>query len=742
MTQSVLSAERGRSELAHERAEYRFDCPDLPDVFHVLELEATEALNEPYWWKIRARADHEDIDGFALLGRDVSLCIQTRSSERWFRGIADSVAVSQDAHGLDHCTIVVVPALFALSRTVDTRIFQDKTALEIVEEVLTEKLRPYDRSFESRVDASRLRRRSYCVQYRESDLDFVHRLLEEEGIGYYFRHEEHQETLVLFDDNRALPSLPRTIQLGSGESGAEGPWERLIWFPATRRRTSNAVTTRDFDWRRGARGKLEQRSAWGEGADRRRHEVYEHGVDHHHVIEEDTSALVAMAEAVVTSSIGRMPPPLADRALDLKGSVFDSFSASNTDDRARVRREWHERDTQVHEGISFATGLAAGTVFEVAGHTRTELDGGYFVTRVTHSSESGAQGAEVVSDHLRHLRYHNRIVCLPRARAWRPDRKTAKPRVDGVQTATVTGPPGMDVYTDAFGRVRAQFHWDRAEPELSGHYTCWLRVSQAWAGATAPAFLFVPRVGMEVLVTFVDGDPDRPVVIGCVYNGDNATPALLPAQATKSVIRTRSIPHGVGHNELSFEDARGMERVYVRAERDFSVLVQNDHDRRVNRHEQVSIGGMRAEHIELDEYLRIGGDYERSVAGRTLEQTMGDHTHFVGGNTQASVMGDHYVEAGGTISSRTERGEWIADGRGVTLRAGESAIRLTDDERLKGFDKPKGLTLQSFGSLIHLTQDRIELTVGSSSLVITPELIQLNGKTLPATGGATETEDP
>lgn len=740
MSGPVLRADSlpGHEPSLAQYAEYRFECPTLPDTFHVTGFEASEALNEPYRLTIQLLAADDATDSYQLIGRDAALSILVTGggSERCLHGIIDSVTIQDNASTRQACSVVVVPALFALSRTVDTRIFQDKTALEIVEELLTEGLVPYGRTFHAgSVESNRLLRRSYCVQYRESTLAFVSRMLEEEGIGYYFDHREGPETLVLFDDNRGLarPSTPEagTLRFGSTYDDLHA-WEPLVWFSGTSNRTATRLSTRDYDWRLGGRGLLRHEAAVAGPDPRRAHEVYEHGVGCRHVIHEDATLLGAMLQTLVASAVpASVPMPLADLVRQYRGAVLDRFSRSNTDDRARIRRETHERDAHVFRGISFVTGLSAGVAFDVVGHPTIGADGEYFVTRIIHASSAPPASAEAGDDlsyEFRRANYHNRFECRLRATPWRPDHVTPKPRIDGVQTATVTGPEGLDVYTDAFGRIKVRFPWDRADLLGTGDPTCWLRVSQAWAGQGAPAFLFIPRVGMEVVVSFIDGDPDRPLVTGCVYNGDNPTPGLLPAQATKSIIRTRSVPNGPGHNELSFEDAQGMERVYLRAERDWSVLVQNDHEVRVDHNEQVSIGATATKRVGVDQQLRVGRHCRRSIGGNELEIVMGDRTSSVGGIVDDYVRGDCALQVDGAMSTRVPQGEWVlsaAHGVTVLQGGGTSVVRMSSDE------DDKGITLESYGSRIHLTQDRIELRVGSSSLVITPELIQANGKTLP-----------
>ena len=205
---------------------------------------------------------------------------------------------------------------------------------------------------------------------------------------------------------------------------------------------------------------------------------------------------------------------LAAVARELIGPVIGNFTSDDTDVQAQIRSELTASGAKTASGESLVTGFGPGRRFELVGHPTIGADGHYLVTRVVHEGHAQAPDAKVDRPD-----YINRFECIPSDVVWRPERRTRKPRIYGAQTATVTGPMGMNVYTDQHGRVRVRFHWDRSAEEPSGHASCWIRVSQAWAGAGYPGFVFIPRVGMEVIVTFVDGDPDRPLVTGCVYNG-------------------------------------------------------------------------------------------------------------------------------------------------------------------------------------------------------------------------------
>jgi type VI secretion system secreted protein VgrG len=732
-----MQLEEDHSELGPEAdahfVRYTVTFAGIADEFAVRGFEATEALNEPYRLIIRIEAVHEAIDSRELLGRDALLVIERADQRRVFHGIVGRIQI--DEHGLtgQYATIEVLPALYALRFAEDTRIFQEKTAIDIVEEVLSAGLRKYDRAFDtSDIDRGRYLTRDYCVQYREATLDFVHRLLEEEGVGYYFRHDEQRETLVLFDDNADLVRA-RTMDQGPVRfDSAVRAWtgaEPVLRFGVALQLGSTAITVRDHDWT-SARPTIEVAQTDTQSfAPRHAQEIYEHGLDQKLTIHEDNAVLAAAVQLLVRGALPfGMPPGLEHRMLDLPGAVLDSFTSSDAAHQLTTRQQRIRRDARVSRGVGVVTGFSPGRTFTLAGHPTLGADGEYVITKVVHSSTPSHLQLDVDSA-LLDANYENVFECLPLSTAWRPDRKTRKPRIHGVQTARVTGPIGMDVHTDQHGRIKVRFPWDRAPDDVSGHYTCWLRVSQTWAGQGAPGFVFIPRVGMEVVVSFVDGDPDRPLVTGCVYNGANPTPSLLPIQATKSVIRTRTIPHGEGYNELSFEDAMGIERVHLRAQRDLEELVLNNHETTVCGNQRIQIGEDQNEAIMRDQHLTVNGTRVVRVGGTDSVASMRDHRQHVGGNNSIHVRGNQStVVEGGSAVLEVQRGEVV-----VTARTAISLVQGRERSiEISGQTEGPGIAIDSEGATIHVSKDVIELKVGRSTIRISDNMIQVNNKTFPA----------
>lgn len=459
---------------------YTLSCRDVPDAFVVTGFDGIEELNRPYRLTIHLTAEDDSTETADLLGRDVRLTLDRGDAHmRDFFGLVDEVTIRENAETLQTSTIVVVPALQALRLTRNTRIFQEKTTLEIVESLLRESLLPYGRDVDATaVDFNRLVVRDYCVQYAETNLDFVHRLLEEDGIGYHFLHEEDgPEMLVLFDDNRALERAP-TMDGGPVRFDALiRNWttaEPLIRFVPAVRHTPSRIAARDHDWTRASMTNIDGSASIQGRHGRDEHEVYEHGLERHLTIHENGGVAAAMLATISAAAlVDGFTGALDYRVTNLAGAMLDNFSSSNVQDRTKIASERLGRDTRTVEGVSLVRSFSPGRTFDLIGHPTLGADGEYLISKVVHASSwrDADEGMDLSRSELDYVRYHNRFECLPLTTPWRPDRATPKPRIHGVQTATVTGPMGMDVHTDPHGRIKVRFHlwWNRLERH---HYHC------------------------------------------------------------------------------------------------------------------------------------------------------------------------------------------------------------------------------------------------------------------------------
>jgi len=598
-----------------------------------------EALDRPYALSITFAAPSPDLDLASLLGCDATLTLSRAPLERRVTGIVRAVKEGDTrSDGTLGVGLEIVPALYMLSLWRNTRMFQGRTAPEILDAVLSEALGPYGREVRSELDPGAYPAREYCLQYQETDLAFVSRLMEEEGIHYAFDHEGDVELLVLRDSNDAAEPVPSTR--GGGVLSHQ-PHSLVVTdeepvYALIRHRTHHAtgVTVRDFDWTRSA---LPIASAdLGEDELGRTRESYEHGWG---------------------------------RSLTI-GDYDAGARRYQREDGARqatVRREAHAARDVVGHGVSRVIGLQPGARFQLAGHDAPGLDDAYLVTRVVHTSEPAprddAPGAE---------EYHNVFECIPRSVPHRPARRTPKPRIASVQTAIVTGPAGEEIHCDEWGRVTVRFPWDRENPADDSAST-WLRVQQKWAGA-GWGTLWVPRVGTEVVVQFVDGDPDRPLVTGCLYDANLLLPYDLPAEKTKSTIKTRSSPGGGGFNEIRFEDRAGSEEVFIHSQKDTHRVTLNDDTNSVGHDQTITVGNDQAQTVGVDQAEEIGVNQTMTVGANRAVTVSGSFSETIDGSSTITVRG-HATEtlhAGETQTVNAGRTETVSGGETRTIDGGHT----------------------------------------------------------------------
>jgi type VI secretion system secreted protein VgrG len=631
--------------------------------WEVTRVWIDEALSRPYHAIIDAETDAEHISTDALLGTDAALTL-TRGlgSARGLCGLISRL----DFLGYDHARVMLrfhlVPALELLRQQVRSRIWQQQSVQDIVAEVLGG-LADYGRSF----DASGLRRgaepRDYCVQYRESDFDFVSRLLEEEGISYEFIHppDSKAELLTLRDTNEhyamlenvdGSPEVP-VISSNPDEADIESIQE-LEW---SKQLTSTAALRADYDWRlpRNVLG------AEAPGVDERELErrVYVHG----------TRRFIA--------------DDLGERAEDLR--LANSLAAG------------------VVRGRSNVSAMRPGLRFKVMGHYRLDLEREYLITKVIHSGAEDELSADppLALDPvaprgpfaLEPSAYQNEFECVPYEAVVRPLPLTPKPREYGPQTAIVTGPPEEEIHTDEHGRVQVQFYWQE-QRSYGADSSCWVRCSQSWAGVGWGA-QFIPRIGMEVIVEFLEGNPDRPLVTGCVYNTEFPPPFVLPEHKTQSGWRTESSPGGGGSNELRFEDAAGQEEIYLHGQKDWTIEIEHDereqvgHDRhdRVGHDERFEIGHDQSGRVGHDQQLEVGADQHLAVGknhrqtiaeaksvdiGKSYELSVGDSMTTRIGETQTTTVGkDRQLDVEGDASERVG-GDLVVEATNATTSTSET----------------------------------------------------------------------
>jgi type VI secretion system secreted protein VgrG len=595
-------------------------------------LHMDAALGRPFEIELELLSDGFDLDIDALVGQPLGVHLaRPDGATRDFHGVVAAIESAGATGRLGRWRASVRPGLWFLKDAIDSRVFQNRTVPQIVKDDVL-KPRGVD-DIDDRLTGT-YAAREYCVQYGESDLDFVHRLLEEEGIHYWFRHEQDKHVLVLCDSAQA-----------HAEAGA-------------------------IDYRPGA--------ARGRDA----HE----GLAEWREVQEVVPATVVVGDydctkpKVLLRGRSSLPPSATQdqERFEFPGGFADNAAG---DARARMRLEALQAGRRRFHGTGNPLGLGAGARFTLAQHER--LGGDYLVIAATHA---------LVSDEYEHgaleagpsFRMDSTFTALPAATPYRPPRLTPRPAMRGPQTAVVQGPAGQEVHVDSMGRVKIRFFWDRL-----GAYddtaSCWVRVSQGAAGAHW-GHLAMPRVGDEVVVDFLDGDPDRPIVTGRVYNADRVVPLDLPAQKTRSTFRTRSTPGGGedNFNELSFEDQAGQEQVYFHAERDFVRIVENDDvlkvgfdkkangDQRVDIHNNQTIAVGESGCAEGSQRLTVWKDRAATV------KTGDDHLTLEQGSRTATIAQDDTLTVQrGDLAVKVEAGKHTLEAAvSITLKVGDNSITI------------------------------------------------------------------
>lgn len=616
----------------------------------------------------------EDLAAFvtAVLGQPAWLRIEHDDAPRSIGGIiADVTLAGSNTQGTAY-QLRLVPTAWRMSRRKNTRIFQDVDVVRIVELVLQEHRVTY------RLTTSRkYPLRAYCVQYEETDLAFAMRLLAEEGISFYFDHSAPPESvLVIVDSPLLTPATPgSSTLLFRREMPGMPPEENHVVEMNTKRHVKPAaLRVRDYDFKR------------------------------------PQMELVGAATTAERSSPGI--------ALDHYEHHGEYEESDARDEEAVVVLEQLRRRAQVSRGRTPCRRLAPGHRFKLEDHEFAALDVEHLLLHVEHRGYGAGANPPGVPT------YEATFRCSSAPESLRPKRPPRRVR-QVVESATVTGPAGQEIHTDEFGRIRVQFHWD-PKPDLD-RTSCWMRVAQNWAG-DGWGFQFIPRIGMEVLVTFLGGDLDRPVVIGCLPNATHPPPFPLPAAGAKSGIRTKSTPGGGGHNEIVFDDTAGGEVLTLKAQKELVQNVGDDHTS--------SVGGNRLTNISGTDTLNVQGTRSMNVKGALREDVEGNHDRFVMGATRLEHFGNREVIAFANDEARID-GSMVRTVRGdaVMTTAGHATITIGTADAGEAQAQISGtLVLGATKGLRLVCDERITLAVGESAITIDAEGITLDAKTIKLLG--------
>jgi type VI secretion system secreted protein VgrG len=586
-----------------------------PDDLHVLRFEAEEAISRLYVLDLTlAVRDDAGVDPSALLGETVDLTIHDAAGDRVLHGIVARVQSWSEVgqEWTQRLRLRVVPPLWKLSQRRNNRIYQAVSLPDIAKEILD------DAGVEHREELSAAYpERDYVVQYGETDLDFVQRLLEEVGVFYFFEHEAGKVTLVLADANSACPELPGGAAVKFRErSGLVAESDALDGFSLRHEVRPGKIALRDFNY---LSPDVDLTAEVKAGADEEL-EVYEY------------------------------PGGYIDRA--------------GGKERAKVRLEEVRARAEQATGTGVVRRLVSGHQLELVEHPVDGVDDKYLVVAVHHRGEKPTgQGAPGV----RREAYRCQLEAIRMSVPFRPERRTPRPVMPGPQTAVVVGPSGEEIHTDRYGRIKVHFHWDRLGAR-DDHASCWVRVSQAWAGPGWGA-LYLPRIGQEVVVEFLEGDVDRPIVSGAVYNGSHPPPLDLPGEKTRSTLRSASSPGSDGNNELRFEDQKGSEEVYLHAQKNLDIAVENDKTQTVGGNESLTVGKDRSRSVGGNQTLKVDGNDQSTIGGNQAVQVTGNRATTVAGNHSETVGASQSITVGvaHTLTVAAASAETVGAAKALTV---------------------------------------------------------------------------
>ncbi len=702
--------------------EVKIKTPLGPDVLLFHDMVMTEELGRLFTINLNLLSEQGDIRFEDILGQNVTIELDlTGGGKRYFNGHVTSFSQTEGVERYASYQAIVKPWFWFLTRTSDCRIFQKMSVPDIVEDVfrgleytdfevqLTKNYRTWD----------------YCVQYRETDFNFVSRLLEQEGIYYYFTHDDGVHNLVLSDSDAAHNSLPgdSVIDYFPPDSTAVREQDYIFSWNNTKQVQPGKYQLNEFDFKK-PKGQLETKSEID-----RKHKISDYEI------------------------------------YDYPGEYTKTDDGENYV-QARIE-ELHCKYEQA-DGKSNVREFTTGYKFELKGYSRDDQNREYLITSVEHnvsSNEYRSGGGGGGS-------YSNSFSVIESMTPFRASRITTKPIVQGTQTAIVVGPSGEEIYTDEYGRVKVQFHWDRYG-EKDENSSCWVRVAQIWAGGRWGG-IHIPRIGQEVIVDFMEGDPDRPIITGRVYNADQMPPYELPANKTQSGIKSRSSKSGTpaNFNEIRMEDKKGNEELYIHAEKNHTNITENDRNEDVGHDRSLHVGNDKSEAVDNNKSITIGVDHTEAI-GNNKQLSVGvNHSEQIGSNMTISVgsnltetvainyaetvgiameltVGVTYAQTVGTsktVTLGTSKSETIGTSKTVSIGSdqseevganksiaiGENLSETIGDSHSEAVVKDYSLTAKTISMT---AEDSITLTTGKASITMKKDgTINIKGKDITIKG--------
>jgi type VI secretion system secreted protein VgrG len=584
----------------------------LSDQLKLREFVGTEGVSTLFRFDLKLTAEtpipRSQLET-QLLGQDVTVNLHTSEAERKFSGCISEL-VTQSLHdGRVELQATMVPFLWFLGKKSDCRVFQDQTTIDIVKKVIDDAGQVVDKT-----NGKNITKWPYCVQFRETDLNFVCRLLEQDGIFYYFEHSEGEHKLVLGNENsHFLEPGGDPIDLKKGDQQGGSYADELDTWQMQLATVSGKWAHGDYNF-------------------------------------EDAKTKLVSDDTVEQ-------PVKRANSLEMFDYPGEYFKKAEGDTLAMIRSREVGHDRTKYTADSRSRQIESGRAFVIGKHPDSDAAGNPFVvlsaTHVASTNDEKFSGDGTTNT------YRNHFTAIPHDTSFHPPRLTPKPSVNGVQSAVVVGPPGEEIYTDEYGRVKVRFHWDRTDNDHDKR-SCFIRCAQMLAGREW-GFMAIPRIGQEVIVEFLDGDPDCPLIVGSVYNSDQM-PAYNPKQmASRIYLKSNSTKGGGGFNEIMLDDRKDSERLFFHAQKDLDIRVRNDVRKRVYGNEHQVIGWEKNGDKGGSQYVRVLHDNQLHVERNQDEHIEGNYSLLVGAGQ---------ADEGGTFAAIFEKN--------VAIAIGEDGLSMTN----------------------------------------------------------------
>jgi type VI secretion system secreted protein VgrG len=636
------------------------------DVLLLQGFTGREGVSHLFSFHLELASEKDSISFKNIIGQNVTIRVSlVDNSPRYFNGFVSRFSQSGSDERFTHYQMEVVPWLWFLTRIADCRIFQEKTIPNIIEEVFKSRgFKDYKLSLTASYD-----QREYCVQYRETDFNFVSRLMEQYGIFYFFEHQNGKHTLVLADSESVHQPCPKQATAHYGVTPGDLSQDTITGWQMEQELRTGKFSHTDYNF--------------------------------------ETPSANLLADEPTVVNVG------GNSMFEMYDYPGEYLNRSQGKTLASVRMQEEEATHLLSSGSSDCRAFTSGYKFTLEDHYRKDVNDSYVLTEVQHVASVGSSYS--LGDASGGEHYSNHFTCIPANVPFRPPRITPKPFVQGPQTALVVGKSGEEIWVDKYGRIKVQFYWDR-QGKKDDKSSCWIRVSQPWAGKSWGA-MWIPRIAQEVIVDFLEGDPDRPIITGRVYNAEHMPAYTLPDEQTKSYFKSYSSKGGDGFNELRFEDKKGEEQVFMHAEKNLDIRVKNNEYETVCKDLHLIVEQDRFEHIKNDHHETVDRDQAQSV-GR-------DHHLTVKGKQAVEVDGSHSFKVTGDVAEQFGSNHSEQVSQALYLKAGMTIV----------LEAPMGITLKCGGNSVVL--DPSGVTLASSALItIQGSLVNINSGpgSPPATG--------